>query len=51
MAGNFGPIFVNAIHRCQLGRSNPFYPWEPPEERDGWREDIKAEGGRKDWGD
>jgi len=29
--------------RCQLGRSNPFYPWEPPEERDGWREDIKAE--------
>jgi len=31
------------VLRCQLGRSNPFYPWEPPEERDGWREDIKAE--------
>jgi len=31
------------VLRCQLSRSNPFYPWEPPEERDGWREDIKAE--------
>merc|ERR1719400_1306183 len=31
------------VLRSQLGRSNQYYPWEPPEERDGWREDIKAE--------
>jgi len=31
------------VLRCQLCRSNPFYPWEAPEERDEWREDIKAE--------
>ena len=31
------------VLRSQLARSNPFYPWQPPEERDGWREDIKAE--------
>ena len=31
------------VLRSQLARSNPFYPWQPPEEREGWREDIKAE--------
>ena len=31
------------VLRSQLARSNPFYPWQPPEERDGWRDDIKAE--------
>merc|ERR1719320_1932104 len=31
------------VLRSQLGRSNQYYPWDPPEERDGWREDIKAE--------
>jgi len=38
--GKESPVVVL---RSQLGRSNQYYPWDPPEERDGWREDIKAE--------
>merc|ERR1719318_976819 len=31
-----------AVLRSQLGRSNQYYPWDPPEEKDGWRECIKV---------
>ncbi|XP_043284289.1 programmed cell death protein 2 isoform X2 [Venturia canescens] len=31
------------ILRCQLPRENPYYPFEPPEEVEHWRSDIRAE--------